>query len=64
MSAATVALLNGAIRKAVAMPEVSERLASGGAEPRSSTPEELAQLMDATHRKFGDIIRAAGIQPE
>ena len=64
MSPAIVTTLNGAIRKAVAMPDVTERLVSGGVEPKTSTPQELAGLIDASYRTYGDIIRKANIQPE
>ena len=64
MSAATVATLNAAIRQAVAMPDVTERLVNSAVEPHTSTPQELALLMEATRRKFAQIVRAAGIEPE
>jgi len=64
MAPETVATLNAAVRKAVAMPDVNEKLAASGVEPRSSTAEELRELAASSYRRFGDIIRKANIQPE
>ena len=49
--------LNDAIRKAIAMPDVRERLVSTGADPISSTPEQLADLLRRDHAKWGKLIR-------
>ena len=49
--------LNDAVRKVIAMPDVRERLASTGADPVSSTPEQLADLLKRDHAKWGKLIR-------
>jgi len=62
--AAIVTRLNGALRKAVATPEVANTLVARGIEPRSTTPEELRELMLTSQRRFAEIVRKAGVQPE
>ena len=53
--------LNDAIRKALAMPDVRERLISTGADPVLSTPEQLASLLNRDHAKWGKLIRDLNI---
>jgi tripartite-type tricarboxylate transporter receptor subunit TctC len=38
--------------------------AQTGTDPATSTPDELAAFQQAESRKWGDIIKKAGIQPE
>ncbi|MCC6535409.1 MAG: tripartite tricarboxylate transporter substrate binding protein [Burkholderiales bacterium] len=64
MAAGPVTALNAALRKAVASPEVSKTLRARGMEPKSSLPEELRDLMQSSQRRFAEIARKAGIQPE
>ena len=49
---------------AMKTPMVRERFNTLGADPLSSTPEELAALIRADYDKWGPIIKAAGIVPE
>jgi tripartite-type tricarboxylate transporter receptor subunit TctC len=60
--AAVVAKLNAEIHKALADPEVKERLAALGAEVAPSTPQELATLVRTEHGRYGKLIREANIQ--
>jgi tripartite-type tricarboxylate transporter receptor subunit TctC len=60
--AAVVARLNAEIHKALADPEVKERLAALGAEVSPSTPEELATLVRSEHERYGKLIREANIK--
>ncbi len=53
--------LNDAVRKAIAMADVRERLISTGADPVSSTPEQLAELLKSDHAKWGKLIREHNI---
>jgi tripartite-type tricarboxylate transporter receptor subunit TctC len=48
--------------KALAMPEVRERLAALGVEPVGATPAEFAAIVHADHRKWGKVIRDANIR--
>lgn len=53
--------LNDAVRRAIAMPDVRERLISTGADPVSSTPEQLASLLKRDYDKWGALIREHNI---
>ncbi|HEV2008915.1 MAG TPA: tripartite tricarboxylate transporter substrate binding protein, partial [Burkholderiales bacterium] len=59
-----VAKLNAQVVKILAEPEMAQRLASQGAEPRSSTPAELATFMRDETERWKKVIRSAGIKAE
>jgi tripartite-type tricarboxylate transporter receptor subunit TctC len=56
--------LNRQVVKILAEPEMAQRLANQGAEPRSSTPEGLAKFMQVESVRWKKVIQAAGIKPE
>ena len=58
---AIVDRLNDAVRKAIAMADVRERLISTGADPVLSTPEQLADLLNLDYAKWGKLIREKNI---
>lgn len=62
--AAVVEQLNKAVHAAVADPEVHAKLLKGGAEPKSSTPQELAALLKADTNKWAALIKARNIKAE
>lgn len=62
--AAVVEQLNKAVRAAIADPEVHARLLKGGAEPKSSTPQELAALLKADTDKWATLIKTRNITAE
>lgn len=62
--ASVVAQLNKAVRAAIADPEVSAKLLRGGAEPKSSTTQELAALLKADTDKWAALIKARNIKAE
>ncbi len=59
---AAVAKLNAEIHKALADPEVKERLAALGAEVSPGTPQELATLVRTEYERYGKLIREANIK--
>lgn len=59
-----VEALNRAVRKTVASPGVQEKLAASGAEPVTSSPTELAELLKRDSEKWAALIRAKNIKPE
>jgi tripartite-type tricarboxylate transporter receptor subunit TctC len=59
---AIVAKLNAEIHKALADPEVKERLAGLGAEVSPTTPQELATLVRTEYERYGKLIREANIK--
>jgi tripartite-type tricarboxylate transporter receptor subunit TctC len=60
--AAVVERLKNEIHKALADPEVKERLASLGAVVSPTTPQELGSLVRSEHERYGKLIREADIK--
>ena len=54
--------LNTEIRSALAAPEVKERALTAGAEPHATSPEEFAAYIREETKKWGEVVRAAGIK--
>jgi len=61
---AVVASLNTAINAALADKATQDALLAAGIEPVTSSPEELRAYVISETRKWADIVKAAGIQPE
>jgi len=53
--------LNQEVVKALALPEMREKLAQTGVDAESSTPEQLGQLLRSDVAKWAKIIKAAGV---
>jgi tripartite-type tricarboxylate transporter receptor subunit TctC len=58
---ATIDLLNKAVIRAVASDEYRSRVIATGAVPRSSTPEEFADLISRTGEEYRSIVAELGI---
>jgi tripartite-type tricarboxylate transporter receptor subunit TctC len=54
--------LNAEIGNALAAPDVKERALSAGAEPAPSSPEEFAAYIREETKKWGEVVRTAGIK--
>jgi len=52
------------IVRALAAPDVREKLAAQGAEPSNFTPEEFARFLKEDTRRWTEVIRASGIKVE
>ena len=63
-SAAIVDRLHAESAKAVQEPKLKELLISGGYEPRADPPAQFAKVFRADIRKYGDIVKAARIEPQ
>jgi tripartite-type tricarboxylate transporter receptor subunit TctC len=59
-----VAVLNRAVREAVASAAVRDKLGRAGMRLSASTPAELQALLAGEIRRWGEVIRAAKIEPE
>ena len=59
-----IAVLNRAVRDAVASPAVQDKLGKLGMRLGAGTPAELDALLGSEIRRWGDVIRAAKIEPE
>jgi tripartite-type tricarboxylate transporter receptor subunit TctC len=60
--AAVVERLRAEVHKALADPEVKERLAGLGAVVSPTTPQELAALVRTEHERYGRVIREGNIK--
>jgi tripartite-type tricarboxylate transporter receptor subunit TctC len=58
--APVIARLNAALREALASPEVIARIASDGAVPVLSSPQEYVQDIDRDEKKWAPVVREAG----
>ena len=56
--------LNAAINKAMARPDMQDKLASQGADALTGSPADLAALVQRELAKFAAIIKAAGVRVE
>ncbi|MBF6986361.1 MULTISPECIES: tripartite tricarboxylate transporter substrate binding protein [Cupriavidus] len=54
--------LNAEIGKALSSPDVRERLAAQGAEPRRSSPQEFAAYIQAEIGKLAPVVRQSGVR--
>jgi tripartite-type tricarboxylate transporter receptor subunit TctC len=59
-----IAVLNRAVRDAVASPAVQDKLGKLGMRLGAGSPAELDALLGSEIRRWGDVIRAAKIEPE
>jgi len=64
MDPATVTRINTLAQKAMASPAVKKWVEENGMEVTVTSPEGLAKFQDAQLKKWGQIIKDAGIQPE
>jgi tripartite-type tricarboxylate transporter receptor subunit TctC len=56
--------LNRALNTANARTDVKERLAKAGVQPLSSTVEEAQRLVTEEYRRWGEVAKTAGLQPQ
>ena len=61
---AVVATLNAALNKALAAPDMAEKFAPHGAEPKGSTPEEFATLIREDIQRWAQVAKMVNIKPE
>jgi tripartite-type tricarboxylate transporter receptor subunit TctC len=59
-----VARLNAEAAKALAAPEVLERMRAIGFEPQPTTPQAFAALIESEIAKWAKVVRASGAKPD
>ena len=60
-----IAKLHGTVVQTLNDPVLNKRFVNDGADPRpSKSPEEFAAFMRAEYKKWGQVVKAAGIKPE
>ena len=62
LPAAITARLNGDLNKALANPAVAKRMADFGMEALPGTPEQFRAMARAESKRWGEIIKAAGVK--
>jgi tripartite-type tricarboxylate transporter receptor subunit TctC len=61
---AVVARLNAEMKKALADPQVVERLASAGLVPNGGSPDQMAASVKSDLPRFQSLVKSIGIKPE
>lgn len=56
--------LNADINKVLADPEIVKRLNDDGAVPGSGSPEDFSAYIDAEAKRWGPVVKKAGIKPD
>lgn len=64
MAPALARRINEDVNKALAMPDVMERLEASGAEDGGGSTEKFAQFMQAEQQKWAKVIKDAGVKGE
>lgn len=59
-----VAKLNAEVNKALAAPDVREKLSAAGIEPAGGTPVQFNAFIQAEMQRWAQVAQRAGIQPE
>jgi tripartite-type tricarboxylate transporter receptor subunit TctC len=59
-----LAKLSGEIQKAFKDPQFRKRIEAVGLEPIGSSPAEFRKLVISNIKRFGDLVKIAGIEPE
>ncbi len=59
-----IGVLNGALRRSFATPEVREWIASRGLEPAAGSPADFANEIRADYGKWGGVIKLIGLKPQ
>jgi len=61
---AVIDRLNEALRAALASDEVKKQLALDGTEITPGSPEAYADFIDKDERRWAELVKASGVEPE
>jgi tripartite-type tricarboxylate transporter receptor subunit TctC len=61
---ALVNRLNSEINKALAAPDMKEKLLAAGIQPVGNSPDQFAKFIKSETVRFAKVIKDAGIQPQ
>jgi tripartite-type tricarboxylate transporter receptor subunit TctC len=59
-----ITVLNAEIAKIAAMPEAQKVLLAAGLEPAPNSPSEMRRIIEADHKRWGQLIEATGLRAE
>jgi tripartite-type tricarboxylate transporter receptor subunit TctC len=62
--APVLARLNAALNAVNAKADIRDKLGRAGVQPATSTLEEVAQMVRSEHRRWGEVARKAGLEPQ
>lgn len=57
-----VSSINAQVKRVLALPDVRQRLAHAGVEPVGNSPREFAAFLQSELRKWGGVVKAAGLE--
>jgi len=61
---AVLARIAGDLRNAFQDPQMRERIAAIGLEPVGSSPEQFRKLLVSDIKRFAELVKVAGVEPE
>lgn len=64
MPASAISTINRAVATMIDDPATQKRLFDAGLEPMKATPEAFAARIRADYKKFGELVKVAGLKPE
>jgi tripartite-type tricarboxylate transporter receptor subunit TctC len=64
VSSEVIARVGQAIREVIDIPEVQKRMSTLGLNFDFRDHDQFRELIASDHRKYGEIVRDAGIQPD
>lgn len=64
LPAAILSKLSGEVQKALRDPQIRERIVAIGLEPIGGTPEAYRQLVISNIKRFAELVKLAGVEPE
>ena len=64
LPAAILGKLSGEVQKALKEPQIRERIVAIGLEPIGGTPEAYRQLVVSNIKRFAELVKLAGVEPE
>ena len=64
LPAAILGKLSAEVQKALKDPQVRERIVAIGLEPIGGTPEAYRQLVSSNIKRFSELVKLAGVEPE
>jgi tripartite-type tricarboxylate transporter receptor subunit TctC len=64
LPAPILAKLSGEVQKAMKDPQMRERIVAIGLEPVGSTPEAFRKLVMDNIKRFAELVKLAGVEPE
>jgi tripartite-type tricarboxylate transporter receptor subunit TctC len=56
--------INGELNRALAVPQVKEKLAAQGLDVVGGTPQEFRRVINADYEKWSRVVKAANIKPD